>query len=154
MVWRPDVTVAAIAEREGRFLMVEERIRGCLVYNQPAGHLERGETLIDAVVRETREETAWEFEPDALVGLYLWSHVEGVTTLRACFTGRAVRHHPHEPLDEGIERALWLTREELDARASALRTPLVMQCVEDYLAGQRVPLEALHHCLGDTESSA
>lgn len=153
MVWKPDVTVAAIMERDGRFLMVEERIRGQLVYNQPAGHLENGESLIDAVIRESREETAWEFEPEALVGFYLWSHVEGVTTLRACFTGRATRHHSHESLDDGIVQALWLTRDELAQRTPKLRTPLVLKCIDDYLTGQRVPLDVLHHRLGTPVSS-
>lgn len=147
MVWRPDVTVAAIAERDGRFLMVEERIRGRLVYNQPAGHLESGESLVEAVVREAREETAWEFSPEGLVGLYLWNHVEGVTTLRACFVGQALEHHPDEALDTGIERAVWLTRDELVERTDRLRTPLVMRCLDDYLSGQRMPLEVLHHSL-------
>lgn len=153
MVWRPDVTVAAIAEEDGRFLMVEERIQGRLVYNQPAGHLESGESLIDAVIREAREETAWEFAPQALVGFYLWDHVEGVTTLRACFTGRVHSHHPHERLDTGIERAVWLSRDELLERTERLRTPLVMRCLDDYLAGQRVPLEVLHHRLQPAPAS-
>lgn len=154
MVWKPDVTVAAIVEEDGRFLMVEERIRGRLVYNQPAGHLESGESLIDAVIRESREETAWEFEPEALVGFYLWSHVEGVTTLRACFTGRAITHHPGETLDDGIVKALWLTRDDLAQRRSELRTPLVLKCIDDYLGGQRVPLSVLHHRLDNPAPSA
>ena len=121
MAWNPEVTVAAIVERDNRFLMVEERISGRLVLNQPAGHLEDGETLVEAVIRETREETAWRFRPDALVGTYLWrSPVDGRSFLRFAFCGTVDDHHAQQPLDEGILRALWMTHEQLLAQPSRL----------------------------------
>lgn len=144
MVWKPHVTVAALCERESRFLLVEERIGGRLCLNQPAGHLEPGEGLFDAVVRETREETGWEFAPQALVGIYRWAQTESETFLRFCFTGACLAHHPDEPLDEGIQAAVWLRQEELQRRAEQARSPLVLRCVEDYLAGQRFSLALLH----------
>jgi 8-oxo-dGTP pyrophosphatase MutT (NUDIX family) len=143
MVWKPDVTVAAVIERGGRFLLVEERIRGRLVLNQPAGHLEDRETLLDAVVRETLEETAWHFTPDALLGIYQWRSPRGHTTLRFAFTGSVHDYHADRPLDPPIVTTHWLAREEIAQRAARLRTPLVLRCVEDYLAGRRVSLDAL-----------
>jgi 8-oxo-dGTP pyrophosphatase MutT (NUDIX family) len=142
---RPDLTVAAIVERDGQFLFVEERVGAALVFNQPAGHVERGEQLIDAVVRETLEETAWTLDPEALVGVYLWEHPQKRRTfLRFAFCGRVGRHDPHRPLDRGIERAVWMSREQLLARSARLRSPMVVRCVDDYLAGHRYPLEVLH----------
>jgi ADP-ribose pyrophosphatase YjhB (NUDIX family) len=146
MIWTPRVTVAAIVEQGGRFLLVEELAEGRLVLNQPAGHLEHGESLIEACRRETLEETGWQVEPDAVVGLY--RRIEpttGITTLRVCFSARALAHDPARPLDEGIERALGLTREELLADVSRHRTELVLRCVDDYLAGARHPLALLAH---------
>lgn len=138
----PDVTVAAVTERAGRFLLVEERVRQRLVLNQPAGHVEHGETLLAAVVREVREETAWRFEPMALLGAYLWRNpVNGRTTLRFAFTGAVVDHDAAQKLDRGIVRTHWLSPGELEARAAQLRSPLVLRCVHDYLSGQRRPLE-------------
>lgn len=148
MGWNPEVTVAAIAERDNRFLIVEERITGRLVLNQPAGHLEDGETLIDAVIRETREETAWRFKPDALVGTYLWrSPVDGRSFLRFAFCGTVDEHHAHQPLDTGIQRTLWLAHEQLLAQSSRLRSPLVLRCLQDYLLGKRQALDSVA-CLG------
>src|SRR5688572_17120550 len=122
----PDVTVAAIVQREGRFLMVEERISGRLVLNQPAGHLEDAETLVEAAIRETREETAWRLHPEALVGVYLWSNPDnGRSFLRFAFCGTVDDHRADQPLDTGIQRALWLSREQLLAQAGRLRSPLV-----------------------------
>ena len=146
---RPRLTVAAIAEREGRFLLVEERTTtDGLVFNQPAGHVETGETLLEAVVRETLEETAWQFAPEFLVGIYLWQHPTGQSSyLRICFAGQAIAHDPDQPLDQGIERALWLTRDELDTHSSRLRSPLVLRTVDDYLAGERYPLTLLKSLL-------
>ena len=139
---RPDVTVAAIAETDGRFLVVEERINRRLLFNQPAGHVERGETLFAAVVRETREETAWGFEPQALLGVYLWRNpTNRRKILRFAFTGRVSDHNPAQHLDRGIIATHWLTREELEARQPRLRSPLVLRCVQDYLAGRRSPLD-------------
>lgn len=152
MRWNPDVTVAAIVMRDGRFLVVEERIAGRLVVNQPAGHLEDGETLIEAVIREAREETAWRFLPQALVGTYLWRNpLSGRSFLRFAFCGDADDHRPQQPLDKGIVRSLWLTQAELAAQPSRLRSPLVMRCIDDYLFGQRQPLDSVA-CL-DLESA-
>jgi 8-oxo-dGTP pyrophosphatase MutT (NUDIX family) len=143
MVWKPDVTVAAVVERGGRFLLVEERIRGSLVLNQPAGHLEDGEALLDAVVRETLEETAWHFTPESLLGIYQWRSPRGHTTLRFAFTGAVHGFDADRPLDPPIVTTHWLAPEDIVRRADRLRTPLVLRCIEDYLAGQRLPLDAL-----------
>jgi 8-oxo-dGTP pyrophosphatase MutT (NUDIX family) len=140
----PDVTVAAIVQREGRFLMVEERISGRLVLNQPAGHLEDEETLVEAAIRETREETAWRLHPEALVGVYLWRNPDnGRSFLRFAFCGTVDDHRAGQPLDTGIQRALWLSREQLLAQSGRLRSPLVMRCLDDYLLGRRQPLETV-----------
>jgi 8-oxo-dGTP pyrophosphatase MutT (NUDIX family) len=144
MRWNPEVTVAAVVEREGRFLMVEERISGRLVFNQPAGHLEEGETLVEAVIRETREETAWRLLPAAMVGVYLWrSPDNGRTFLRFAFCGTVDDHRPDQPLDAGIQRAVWLRHEQLLQQASRLRSPLVLRCLDDYLLGRRQPLDSV-----------
>jgi 8-oxo-dGTP pyrophosphatase MutT (NUDIX family) len=142
--WNPEVTVAAIVEREGRFLMVEERIAGRLVLNQPAGHLEDRETLIEAVIRETREETAWRLTPEALVGTYLWRNPANERTfLRFAICGRVADHDAAQALDTGIVRALWMTHDQLLAQPGRLRSPLVLRCLEDYLKGARQPLESV-----------
>lgn len=142
MDWDARLTVATVIERDGRFLMVEEYADGDeLVYNQPAGHLDEHETLAAAAIRETLEETAWEIQVDAIVGLYYWTHPQGHTFIRTCFAGQALHHHPDQPLDHGIERALWLTRDEIAALGPKLRSPMVLRCVDDYLAGRRYPLE-------------
>ena len=144
MVWKPHVTVAAVVEKDGRHLVVEEHVRGKRVFNNPAGHLEPGESLVDAVRRETLEETGWEFEPDAVTGVYLWKNGEAdATFLRVAFRGHCLRHHPERRLDHGIVAAHWLTREELAGGRYALRTPLVLSCIDDMLAGRRYPLEIL-----------
>lgn len=138
------MTVAALIENEGRFLLVQELISGRSVYNQPAGHLEEGETLIDAVIRETREETAWEFEPESLVGIYQWRHPEKQKTfIRATFSGKGMYHDPDCALDACIERTLWLTPEEIRNRHDRLRSPMVLRSIEDYLAGFRYALTLL-----------
>ena len=142
MGWIPEVTVAAVVAHERKFLLVEELIDGRLVLNQPAGHLEPEETLLAGVVRETREETAWRFVPRALVGTYLWRAAgDGRSFMRFAFCGEVDDHRPHQPLDQGIVRTLWLTREEMQARQDHLRSPLVLRCVDDYLLGIRLPLD-------------
>ncbi|BBL70250.1 NUDIX hydrolase [Methylogaea oryzae] len=142
---RPAVTVAAVAERDGRFLVVEEHdSAGRLVINQPAGHLEPGEDILSAVMREALEETGWTFRPEFLLGVYLWEHPSKTHSyLRLAFGGKALEHDPARPLDDGIVHALWLTPDELAARGPQLRSPLVLQCVHDYLAGGRYPLELI-----------
>lgn len=144
--WQPDVTVATLVVRDGRLLMVEERVRGELVLNQPAGHLEPDETLIDAARRETVEETGWEVDPIAFVGAYQWKSPDtGRHYLRMAFEAAARHHHADRALDEGIERALWMAPDELLAARERHRSPLVWRVVEDYLAGRRYPLAALNH---------
>jgi 8-oxo-dGTP pyrophosphatase MutT (NUDIX family) len=144
MRWNPEVTVAAVVESDGRFLMVEELISGRLVLNQPAGHLENGESLIDAAVRETREETAWRLRPEALVGIYLWrSPGRGRSFLRFTFCGAVDQHDAGQPLDRGIQRALWLSRARLLAQPARLRSPMVMRSIDDYLQGRRMPLDTV-----------
>lgn len=142
--WKPNVTVAAIAAHEGRFLLVEERDNGALMINQPAGHLEDGESLIDAVRREVLEETACVFDPEALVGIYQWRDTAGGRTfLRFAFCGRAGAPDASRALDAGIERAVWMTREQIALASPRFRSPWVLTCVDDYLAGRRLPLECL-----------
>lgn len=124
MIWKPHVTVAAIAEHDGRFLLVEERVHDTLVINNPAGHLEESESFIDAVRRETLEETGWEFEPDAVTGIYLLKNLSlDATFLRIAFCGHCTRHHPDRPLDRGIIGPRWLARAELDSASLCLRSP-------------------------------
>jgi 8-oxo-dGTP pyrophosphatase MutT (NUDIX family) len=138
------VTVAAIIERDRRFLFVEAvPDDGLAVFNQPAGHLDFGESLIEAVKREVLEETAWRFEPEGLVGLYLYTRHTDVTYLRVCFHGRPLREEPERPLDQGIIRAVWLTRAEFADVAARQRSPMVMRGLDDYLAGKRYPLDIL-----------
>jgi 8-oxo-dGTP pyrophosphatase MutT (NUDIX family) len=139
--WKPSATVAAVLERNGRFLLVEEMIDGRRVLNQPAGHLEAGESLIEACRREVLEETAHRFEPTALVGIYRWIYVpRNVTFLRFCFRGR-IEGSEERPLDPQIEALHWLTRAELAARRADHRSPLVQRCVDDFVAGHQFPLE-------------
>ena len=144
MARTPDITVAAVTETDGRFLVVEERINRRLVFNQPAGHVEHGETLLDAVIREVREETAWGFQPQALVGVYLWRNPSsGRGYMRFAFTGTVLDHDAEQPLDRGIVGTHWLSRADLMERQPRLRSPLVMRCIEDYLGGTRLPLETV-----------
>ena len=143
MIWKPHVTVAAIIpdERE-RFLMVEEISSGHVVMNQPAGHLEPDESLVDAAVRETLEETGWHFRPEAITGIYHWtSPADGETFLRVCFVGPVTDHDSERPLDDGILRACWVSRNEL--RQASLRSPMVMRGIDDFLQGRRYPLSLL-----------
>ena len=144
MARTPDITVAAVTESNGRFLVVEERINRRLVFNQPAGHVEHGETLLAAVVREVQEETAWKFQPHALLGVYLWRNPSsGRGYMRFAFTGSVMDHDAEQPLDRGIVGTHWLSRADLIQREPRLRSPLVMRCIEDYLGGTRMPLETV-----------
>jgi 8-oxo-dGTP pyrophosphatase MutT (NUDIX family) len=146
-IWKPSVTVAAIIERNGLFLMIEEETSEGLRLNQPAGHLDPQESLLQAVVRETREETTYDFTPTALIGMYLSRHVghqgtHDITYLRFAFTGELGQQHQHA-LDHGIVRTLWLSHDEIAACPERHRSPLVLQCVDDYVRGQRAPLDLL-----------
>jgi ADP-ribose pyrophosphatase YjhB (NUDIX family) len=145
-IWKPNVTVAAVVERAGRFLLVEEETPDGLRFNQPAGHLDAGESIVAACSRETLEETAWQFTPQALVGIYQWPRPQGdITYLRFAFCGQLGTHEADRPLDHGIVRAVWLTPTEIEACRDRHRSPLILQCVTDYLAGRRYPLELIRH---------
>ena len=148
-VWRPSVTVAAILERDGRFLFVEEMQEGRRVLNQPAGHLDPEETLLAACAREVMEETAHRFEPTGLVGIYRWHYQPAdVTFLRFCFSGSVFEFDSSRTLDKEILALHWLTPKELQQRSSMHRSPLVQQCVDDYLAGHNFPLTVLSKSYG------
>ncbi len=147
--WRPNVTVAAIIERDGRFLLIEEETSGGLRLNNPAGHLDPGETPAEGCAREALEETTWHFRATALVGVYISRFIkkadgEDVTYLRFAFCGELGERDVHRQLDHGIVRTLWMTPEEIRANQERLRSPLVLRCVEDYLAGVRYPLSAIY----------
>ncbi|MFO1303479.1 MAG: NUDIX hydrolase [Burkholderiales bacterium] len=142
VVARPALTVATIVERDGRFLLVEEETRAGRKLNQPAGHLESGESLPAAAVRETLEETAWSVVPTALVGIYRWEAADnGATFVRFTYCADARTHDPHRALDAGIVQAVWLTYDEIVARRRDHRSPLVQICIDDYRAGARWPME-------------
>ncbi len=144
MVWKPNVTVAAIAEHDGKFLMVEERTDEGVKLNQPAGHLEPDESLIAGSIRETLEETAYVFVPEYLVGVYRWHKPAGnITYLRFAFAGRVGERHAQLRLDKEIIRTLWLKPEEIVSSQARHRSPLVLRCVEDYLRGSRHSLGLL-----------
>lgn len=143
MSFIPHVTVATIVEDQGRYLMVEEISSNRVVFNQPAGHLEADESLIQAAHRETLEETAWTVEITGLSGLYLFRGENGVTYQRTCFVASALEHHPELPLDDGILCAHWLTLDEIRARQSQLRSPMVLQCILDYLNKPHYPLDVI-----------
>jgi ADP-ribose pyrophosphatase YjhB (NUDIX family) len=144
MVWKPHVTVAAVIERDNRFLFVEEHTPNGLQFNQPAGHLEPDEDFITAVKREVQEETAWQFEPEHLLAVQLWrKNPDSSTFLRLCFTGHCHSHDANQTLDEGIVATHWLTRAEIAVQAHRLRSPLVLMSVDEYLSGQRYPLSLL-----------
>ncbi|MFH1494965.1 MAG: NUDIX hydrolase [Pseudomonadota bacterium] len=146
MIWKPNVTVAAVIEQNGKFLLVEEQTDQGLLFNQPAGHWEPGETLEQGVIREAREETAYIFTPQWLQGIYSWRHPrKEITYLRFAFSGQVGSHDPNQALDDGIVRAVWLTVEEIRQSQSRHRSPLVLQCVEDHLTGKRFPLDLITH---------
>lgn len=138
--------MAAIIEQDGKFLLVEETTDRGLRFNQPAGHLEENETIIAAAIRETLEETAYDFTPEALVGIYHWQHpLNGITYLRFAFSGTLGTHYPERTLDDGIVGTVWKTEAEIAAGAEQMRSPQVLLCVQDYLAGKRYSLDILKH---------
>ncbi len=146
MIWKPNVTVAAVIERDGKFLLVEEETSQGLRFNQPAGHLETAESLQVAVAREVLEESAYHFVPLNLLGIYRWHSSESDTTyLRFAFSGNITGHEPDRQLDAGILRTIWLTPNEIRATQAFHRSPLILRCMEDYLAGKRYPLDLLVH---------
>lgn len=146
MSWSPHVVLACVVEREGKFLLVEERVNGALVLNQPAGHWEEGETLIEGAIRETLEEAAWDVNPTAVLGIYEYQPAElDYTFLRIAFVADALKFHEGRALDAGIERAVWMTRDEIVEQSHRHRSPMLLRCVDDYLAGLRYPLSLIAH---------
>jgi ADP-ribose pyrophosphatase YjhB (NUDIX family) len=144
--WQPDVTVATVVVRDGRFLMVEETVQSRLVLNQPAGHLEPDESVLEAAMRETLEETAWKVEIQSFIGAYQWKAPEtGRHYLRFAFAAAPIEYFAEQKLDDGIVQALWMTPAELQDQAARHRSPLVWKVAEDFLAGQRHPLSLLNH---------
>jgi len=149
MRWKPNLTVAAVIEQAGRFLLVEEQTDAGLMLNQPAGHLERGETLAAAVVRETLEESAHPFTPEYLIGIYHWpDDSKDITYMRFAFGGTLGAPLAGRALDAGIVRTVWMTRAEVAASRARHRSPYVLTCVDDYLAGRRFPLDLVRHFAG------
>lgn len=148
MIWKPNVTVAAVIEQNGKYLLVEEEPEAGsgLLLNQPAGHLDPGETIIQGAIRETLEETAYTFVPEYVLGIYQWhSHHMDTTYLRFAFGGHVTHHDPERKLDTGILQAAWFSVDEINQMRHRHRSPLVMQCIQDHLTGKRYPLELLKH---------
>ena len=145
MIWTPRLTVAAVIETDGKFLMVEERKDARTVYNQPAGHVENQESIQDAIIREVKEETAWDFTPEYIVGFYKWRKQDIDTTfIRLCFAGSVAHHDPEQALDDGILAANWFSHEEITAiDAQRMRSPMVRQCLDDYRRNIKYPLEMI-----------
>lgn len=144
MSWAPHVTVATIVEDNGRFLLVYENANGNYVFNQPAGHLEPNESLKEAAIRETLEETGWDVELTGVVGVNLYTAPSnGVTYCRTTFIAKPLKHHPDRELDEGIQKAVWMTYEQLAARKDELRSPMTLTIIENYLDGRRHPLSVV-----------
>lgn len=148
MIWKPNVTVAAVVEHDGKYLLVEEEPEAGagLFLNQPAGHLDPGESIVQGAIRETLEETAYTFVPEYLVGIYQWhSHRVDTTYIRFAFGGHVTHHDSKRVLDTGILQASWYSLDEVNQMIQQHRSPLVMQCIRDHLAGKRYPLELLTH---------
>ncbi len=145
IMWKPNTTVAALIERDGRFMLVEERINGELKLNQPAGHVDQGESILHACVREGLEETGHHIRPTALVGIYYWTPPERpqLTYLRFAFAAEVLGEEIGYQLDDGIERPVWLSYDEIVARRDQHRSPLLLACIDDYLAGKRYPLDLI-----------
>ena len=146
MQWKPNTTVAAIIEKDDKFLLVEEDIEGEIVFNQPAGHLEKGETLIEAVKREVLEETTYEFTPESIIGIYLYPNPknQNITYLRFCFYGTAKINNNKRKLDDGIIQTVWMDKEEIKSQ-ERMRSPMVLRCVNDYLKGNSYPLSLINY---------
>lgn len=144
--WKPNVTVAAVIERDGKYLLVEEETAEGIRFNQPAGHLEEGESLLEAVVREALEETRYVFRPTSLVGIYQWPRPQGdITYLRFAFCGDIVGEETDRPLDAGIIAPRWLSLDQVRLSADRHRSPLILQCIDDLAAGRRFPLDLIRH---------
>ena len=144
MVWKPHVTVAAVIKKDNKFLLVEEQTSNGLAFNQPAGHLEKGEDIITAVKREVNEETAWQFEPEHIISIQLWrKNPDFPTFLRVSFAGNVHSYNSDQTLDNDIIATHWLKRNEIAAKKSQLRSPLVLTTVDSYLAGEQYPLSLL-----------
>jgi len=146
MIWKPNVTVAAVIKQNDKYLLVEEQTNHGILFNQPAGHLEPNESIVDGVIRETLEETGYTFAPQSLLGIYRWcSHRNNTIYLRFAFSGIAIKHDNNRKLDDGIVRATWLNINEIHDLSHRHRSPLVIKCIEDHLAGKHYPLEILTH---------
>jgi len=144
MIWKPNVTVASLIELEGKFLMVEEKSPNGPALNQPAGHLEPNESMQDAVIRETLEETGYQFTPLAVIGSYLWHNdVNETTYFRTTFMGNVCKEQVADNLDEGIIRALWMTRADILENQHRLRSPIILESINDYLEGKKYPLDVV-----------
>ncbi len=153
MVWKPHATVAAVIPRGDTFLVVEEPRSAGIVFNQPAGHLEDGESLQQAIIREVREETAWQFTPEYILGIYRWRNpAKGNTHMRTTFVGSVTNHDPNQDLFDGIISATWKTQADLKTLGATgrLRSPLVLTCINDYLQGQRYPLSVCRDICTET----
>ena len=148
MEWKPNTTVAAIIEKDDKFLLVEEDIEGEIVFNQPAGHLEKGETLIEAVKREVLEETTYEFTPESIIGIYLYPNPknQNITYLRFCFYGTAKinNNNNKRKLDDGIIQTVWMDKEEIKSQ-ERMRSAMVLRCINDYLKGNSYPLSLINY---------
>ncbi len=148
MVWKPHVTVAAVVEKDNKFLLVEEHTDSGIAFNQPAGHLENGESIISAVKREVNEETAWQFEPENIIAIQLWrKNPEFSSFLRVCFAGKVHSFNADQALDDDIIATHWLDREQIAEKKSQLRSPLVLKTISAYLEGERYPLSLLESYL-------
>ena len=146
--WKPNVTVATVVETiigpESRYLLVQETSEGSIVFNQPAGHLEANESLLKAAIRETREESAWDIQITHYLGVYRYIAPNGMTYLRHGFAGKPIKHHPNLALDSGILGAVWMNYEEILQHNDQMRSPLVIQLIDDYRSGKRYPLAVLN----------